>query len=311
MKKLFFVFLFLLFSLNNLRSQNVSGIILDSITKQPLDLVNIIISNTNIGVYTNPNGKFKLQLTNPTDNLNISYIGYKTRGINSAHFINKKEYEAVFYLSPTTAQLNEVVIENKKINYGWSKTIASPRENTRFFGFQFGTENCTYVKNPDRKKAKIVTVILDLKKTAEYDKDNPKWKLDYLSDYNIKFYEIDLLNNSPGKEIYDKDIVVNPENKTRSFAINIDSLNIPFSENGICIGVEMINTRYQNPKKVFATIGPSINFTENREKNPIMAWSRYRNEKEWRFLPAPKTQDKKGWKYKMMIVDLVIKPEKE
>ena len=312
MKNKFFVLFFIVFNLNSLRSQNVSGVILDSLTKQTLDLVNITISNSNIGVYTNSDGKFKINLANANHNLIISCVGYTTKKINLSNFPNKNDYETVFYLTSTTAQLNEVVIENKKIKYGWSKTLSSTRENTQFFGFQFGTENCTYIKNPDRKKGKIVAVILDLKKELEYNKENPKWKLDYLTDYKIKFYEIDLRNNKPGTEIYNKDIIVNPENKTRNFTINIDSLNIPFPENGVCVGVEMINTRYKNPKKVFSLIGPIINFTENQEMHPIMAWSRFRYEKEWKFEAAAKSYNKKGRiKYNMMIVDLVIKPEKE
>ncbi|AKC20869.1 hypothetical protein [Flavobacterium psychrophilum] len=222
----------------------------------------------------------------------------------------RQEVVVVFYLIPTTVQLNEVVVENKKIKYGWSQSIQSKRENTRFFGFQFGTENCTYIKNSEHKKGKITAVILDLKKITQYNKDNPKWKLDYISDYNIKFYEIDLQNNRPGAEIYNKDIIVNPENKTRNFKINTDSLNIPFPESGVCVGVEMINTRYKNPKEVFATIGPRINFTENRDANPVMAWSRFRYDKEWKFEPVARIQDRKGRRYNMMIVDLIIKPEK-
>ncbi|EMY3554804.1 carboxypeptidase-like regulatory domain-containing protein [Flavobacterium psychrophilum] len=304
-------FTFLLFSIITFSySQNISGIILDSISKKPLELASVTLNKTNRGVYSDAEGKFKISLTNENDYLLISYLGYTTKKVCASNFIKTKENNSIFYLSSTTERLNEVFVQNKKIEYGWSQSIQSKRENTRFFGFQFGTENCTYIKNSEHKKGKITAVILDLKKITQYNKDNPKWKLDYISDYNIKFYEIDLQNNRPGAEIYNKDIIVNPENKTRNFKINIDSLNIPFPESGVCVGVEMINTRYKNPKEVFATIGPRINFTENRDANPVMAWSRFRYDKEWKFEPVARIQDRKGRRYNMMIVDLIIKPEK-
>ncbi|EKT4552141.1 carboxypeptidase-like regulatory domain-containing protein [Flavobacterium psychrophilum] len=304
-------FTFLLFSIITFSySQNISGIILDSISKKPLELASVTLNKTNRGVYSDAEGKFKISLTNENDYLLISYLGYTTKKVCASNFIKTKENNSVFCLSSTTERLNEVFVQNKKIEYGWSQSIQSKRENTRFFGFQFGTENCTYIKNSEHKKGKITAVILDLKKITQYNKDNPKWKLDYISDYNIKFYEIDLQNNRPGAEIYNKDIIVNPENKTRNFKINTDSLNIPFPESGVCVGVEMINTRYKNPKEVFATIGPRINFTENRDANPVMAWSRFRYDKEWKFEPVARIQDRKGRRYNMMIVDLIIKPEK-
>ncbi|MCB6230818.1 carboxypeptidase-like regulatory domain-containing protein [Flavobacterium psychrophilum] len=304
-------FTFLLFSIITFSySQNISGIILDSISKKPLELASVTLNKTNRGVYSDAEGKFKISLTNENDYLLISYLGYTTKKVCASNFIKTKENNSIFYLSSTTERLNEVFVQNKKTEYGWSQSIQSKRENTRFFGFQFGTENCTYIKNSEHKKGKITAVILDLKKITQYNKDNPKWKLDYISDYNIKFYEIDLQNNRPGAEIYNKDIIVNPENKTRNFKINIDSLNIPFPESGVCVGVEMINTRYKNPKEVFATIGPRINFTENRDTNPVMAWSRFRYDKEWKFEPVARIQDRKGRRYNMMIVDLIIKPEK-
>ncbi|WP_258012198.1 carboxypeptidase-like regulatory domain-containing protein [Flavobacterium psychrophilum] len=278
--------------------------------KKPLELASVTLNKTNRGVYSDAEGKFKISLTNENDYLLISYLGYTTKKVCASNFIKTKENNSIFYLSSTTERLNEVFVQNKKTEYGWSQSIQSKRENTRFFGFQFGTENCTYIKNSEHKKGKITAVILDLKKITQYNKDNPKWKLDYISDYNIKFYEIDLQNNRPGAEIYNKDIIVNPENKTRNFKINIDSLNIPFPESGVCVGVEMINTRYKNPKEVFATIGPRINFTENRDTNPVMAWSRFRYDEEWKFEPVARIQDRKGRRYNMMIVDLIIKPEK-
>ena len=313
MKKSLAIFL-IYFLFNYSSAQTISGTILDSITKQPLELVNIIINNANVGVYTNSDGNFKIKLTKSSDFLHISYIGYKAKNINLSNFINKKNCEQLFYLSPTRTQLNEVVLENKKIKYGWTKIIKSIRGKTRQVGFQFGTENCSYIENLDAKKGKIKSVVLDLNKMND-DFICKKCKMDYLATYNVKFYSYDSIQHRPGNEIFSQNIIAYPENKTYSFVIDIDSLNISFPKKGVCVGVEIINTKYKNPKTTGAFIGPSITFSERKKIRPIIAWTRNRDE-SFKFIPNIdyERDTKKLNKPKIqiaMIVDLVIKPEKE
>ena len=63
-----------MFSQNN--KQTVSGIILDSKTKEPLIGANILIVNLNDGVTSDENGNFTLSLNPGKYVLKISYIGY-------------------------------------------------------------------------------------------------------------------------------------------------------------------------------------------------------------------------------------------
>ncbi|ELI6455132.1 carboxypeptidase-like regulatory domain-containing protein [Flavobacterium psychrophilum] len=307
-------FTFLLFSIITFSySQNISGIILDSISKKPLELASVTLNKTNRGVYSDAEGKFKISLTNENDYLLISYLGYTTKKVCASNFIKTKENNSIFYLSSTTERLNEVFVQNKKIEYGWEKTIKFYRGKTRQVGFQFGTENCTYIENSDYKKGKIKSVILSLNKMQ----DNficEKCKMDYLASYNVKFYSYDSINHIPEKEIFSKDIIVYPENKSYSFVIDVDSLNISFPKNGVCIGVEIINTKYKNPKTTGAFIGPAIDFSESKNIRPIIAWTRSRTEGH-KFMPNIdyERDTKKLNKPKIqiaMIVDLVIKPEK-
>ncbi|MEO8515890.1 MAG: carboxypeptidase-like regulatory domain-containing protein [Flavobacterium sp.] len=300
------------FALSNaIIAQEISGVVLDSVSKKPLELASVTLNKTNQGVYSDAQGKFNINLIKANDYLLISYLGYNSKKLTTADFLKAKKNNTIFYLSPITEELHEVLVQRKKINHGWAKTIKSKRENTQYFGFQFGTENCTYVENPDRKQGKIKAVVLDLRKVAEFNKDNPKWKLDYISAFKIKFYKLDGLTNKPGEELYDKDIIIEPGNKTQNLSIDVDSLNIKFPVEGICIGVEIINTKYTNPKKVFATIGPDINFTENQEMHPRMSWCRFRTEDKYEFISSSLNEDRKGRKYNMMIVDLIVNPEKK
>lgn len=88
MKKLFI--LFFLFSIQ-IFSQVVSikGIVLDSETKEPLQLANLIIVGSNFGTTTDINGRFELTgKFNEKDLLKVSFIGYKEILIPVSDFIS-------------------------------------------------------------------------------------------------------------------------------------------------------------------------------------------------------------------------------
>ena len=59
----------------------VSGTITDATTKEPLVGVNVVVEGTTIGVMTDVNGKFTLNVPNLNGTLAISYIGYVAQKI--------------------------------------------------------------------------------------------------------------------------------------------------------------------------------------------------------------------------------------
>lgn len=260
----------LIFMTKSLYSQTISGKIMDSITKKPLELVNITLLKRDLGVYTNNDGDFKIKIDDNKDKLQVSSIGYNKKNIDLSNFNENKEYKLILFLSPKIEQLNEVKISNKKVSYSIVKTLGLVRKGKVRTGLPFGYEFCSVIKNPYHKKGKLHKVILSL---------NEMEKPDYLATYNIKFYEYDSENNSPGEEIYFENLIVQPENKTYKLKINVDSLSIPFPENGICIGVEIVNSKYNEPTKSMAHIAPKINFTHT--DMDILTWNRFRN-KKWR-----------------------------
>jgi hypothetical protein len=289
---------------NGSYSQIISGTIVDSISKKPIELATISLSTSNYTVLSNKAGHFEIDHRKDKGNLQVSNIGYNTKSI----VLSDKEDYYLVYLSPKTEELKEVIIisNNKPKNYSPDKFLKSKRDHEEDFGFQFDTENCVFILNPYHKKGKIKSLDLELKKVKGYNENN-KNKIDYLAAFNIKFYSYDSHKNKPGKEIHNKNIIIEPENKTYTLKIDLDSLQIPFPENGVCVGVEIINTKYKNPKMTFAYIGPFLNFYENRQFSPTTSWTRYRNY-ENDFITST-DQDYKGKKYKTIIVDLTVKLE--
>jgi hypothetical protein len=54
-----------------------------------------------------------------------------------------------------------------------------------------------------------------------------KKDFDYLAKYNIRFYEFDSINRTPGEELYFENLIVE-QNKTYKLKINIDALKLNY-----------------------------------------------------------------------------------
>lgn len=106
----------------NLSAQEISGVILDSITKKPIAFANIFTKKT--GTISNEEGKFKLILKkeSPKDTLTISYIGFKTVAKPIAKYT-----DSVIYMFAKTNELESVFISNK--NYTAKEIINKVKEN--------------------------------------------------------------------------------------------------------------------------------------------------------------------------------------
>lgn len=302
-------FLVALFLFSNvLNAQVLNGVVIDSHSKKPMELASVFFNESGYTVFTNAEGKFSIKVgNNKKDDLVISSIGYEDLIVNLKEFISGNKYEKIFEMLPNVQTLDEIVISNEKIEYSWAKKISSKRKPRAGFSFQFGTENVRFIQNPYFKKGKIKKVILSLGKHKK-NRQIPEWKMDYLTAYGIKFYKYDPKNQRPGEELYAKSIVVEPENKTYDFVIDVDSLDIPFPKEGVCVGVEYVNTKYENPKKVFASIGPVMNFYEEEKLKPILSWIRYRGEnREFKH----SSSNFKNRRYQnVLVVDLVVNTEK-
>lgn len=289
-----------------LLSQSYQVKVIDSVTKEPLELATLRFLKNDYTLFSNDKGSFDLKLTQKEE-AEISYIGYKTKKI----IVTQKDTTVNLISQPNF--LSEIVLE-KTVHYTHSKNIKSENRPDQYFGFQFGTENCTYIPNKEKKKGKVTNITLYHKKLRSMnfvdsalgrDKNCKGCKVDYLASYKISFYEYDSRSKKPGAVIYDKEIIVYPKNTSGKFSIDLDSLSVPFPANGICVGVELINTKYNEPKSTFAFIGPTLGFYEYKENGLPKSWIRYRNG-GWEFSHVTTRYDK-GKRSNAMAVDISIK----
>ncbi|WP_296144177.1 DUF5686 and carboxypeptidase-like regulatory domain-containing protein [uncultured Flavobacterium sp.] len=157
----FFSFLLLFFSLSLHAQFQVSGIVRDENTKNPLPFASVASENN--ATITDVDGKFLLQSPNEITSLTISYIGYFPKTIPSKG--NRKRYDIV--LSPKAENLDEITIssEDNAANEIIRKAIRNKKSNNpqqRLNSFQFKTYNKLIVSaNPDSIDGRIDSVFVD------------------------------------------------------------------------------------------------------------------------------------------------------
>ena len=132
----------------------VQGQVLDSITGEPLDFVNIAEKGTTNGTITNTQGNFSM-LARPGSVIQFSYLGYDTKTIVTG---NRKMNVTIQMLSQDV-QLSEVVVKPKRERYRRKDNPAvilirnviehkddhSPKENEYFSETRY--DNMTYSLN--------------------------------------------------------------------------------------------------------------------------------------------------------------------
>ena len=105
-KFIFFVILFIAAITAKAQVFSVSGTVLDSVTKQKLAFVNIIINDdVTLGTSTDIDGTFTIKSKKAIETLTFSYVGYKKKTVSAESFRNK------IFLTPVSYQLQEVVFK--------------------------------------------------------------------------------------------------------------------------------------------------------------------------------------------------------
>ena len=126
MQKLRFLFLCLFsgFSFIGQSQFVVTGIVVDSGSREPLVSASIFCQNTTLGTYTNKQGEFSISLKSGGYDLIISYTGYQTQTIKVSENLptgqagNKLE----ILMAKEDKSLSEVVIKtSNEVSNGWEK----------------------------------------------------------------------------------------------------------------------------------------------------------------------------------------------
>lgn len=122
-KKIYIVFAILLSILlpiakttaqHNISTTSVTGVVRDSVTKEPLPFVAILLKGSDQGILTDDQGTFSIKTTTNFICLRVSVMGYKEKEV----YVSKgRENQIDIKLAPTGVALKEVTIKPKREKY--------------------------------------------------------------------------------------------------------------------------------------------------------------------------------------------------
>lgn len=135
----------------------IKGIVLDSITEEPVAYANIFLKGSNVGAVTDDDGKFSISTNTNFTTVQISGLGYNPKEV----FVEKgKTNEVKFALIPQATTLQEVVVNPGKTKYSKKNNPAVQlMENIRKHQHLYDPKNHDYY-NYD-KYEKIVLALND------------------------------------------------------------------------------------------------------------------------------------------------------
>lgn len=271
-------------------SQSISGTIKDSITNEKLQLANITFTMGFSGTNSNLNGDYSLNLKGHLkDSIKVSYVGYKSRYIKLNQFIENKNYNLDINLSSQENKLDEVIIAQNKVNYNKKYVLSEEKEGNINSFYLIGQEIAYLVKNERQELGRIKSIKI-------YFRNNTN--ANFIAKYRVKIYSYNKTENIPDENLLKEDIIITPKNKTYQYVLDLKDKKIPFLEDGVCIGLELVDENSTSKKG--DKIGPGLRLTYG-EKNE-KTWNNYRN-RGWYM---PHNRDRTKTKVANLMVGMTI-----
>jgi hypothetical protein len=110
-----------------LKSQTITGIVVEKGSGLPLPFANIFVNNTTQGIASDGEGKFSLSGDFPTQiELVASFVGYVTQ-VKAVSFEGKSKVEVIFELSFNESNLSEVELKAKR-DKSWERNLKTFEE---------------------------------------------------------------------------------------------------------------------------------------------------------------------------------------
>lgn len=210
--------LFLFFAANV--AAQTKGVVKDSLTGNPIAYVSIWVENENIGTTSEENGEYQIGTNDKNKNLIFSALGYQKKTV-------KVSESQIVLLSPSTFELDEVTINNKKekkqLEIGKTKNAIAeafdngPRMDAKFFPYY-----------PEYKKTRWIQKAIILTDSR-------------IDDATIKLHLYDVGENGfPGNELLSKDYIVTIKKGVTKNEIDLSDFNLEMPKTGIFVVFEKL-----------------------------------------------------------------------
>jgi len=210
-------------------AQTTKTVILDSLTQSPIAFVRVSIPGSDTYQLSNSKGEISLDsLWMKSNTLSVFCYGYERKTISKS--------QTTILLYPTFKELKESKVVVAKRRYGQKKLGETDHPTPRSLSHSLGQNIITgrngelkvvWIPNEKSLKGyleKVNVFILAMGQPSAY--------------FRIHFYACSKLKLEPAKEITSQNIIANGTTGNEWVTVDVSSLRIPLSENGIFVGIE-------------------------------------------------------------------------
>lgn len=204
-------------------AQTLRGKVIDSESREPLAFVHIGVFNKNMGVISDEEGAFQLDLSRAQkyDSIGFSMVGYKTLFLSGGQLNTSSD--VVIPMQPTSFKLDEVIIsESRKIptqDFGRSKPTKTTTGESGLPGLGWGGEWGLKIFN-DGKTYDVESISFHMRFNT----------IDSAL-FRINLYQVQ--GNMPGESILKQDIYVKSYRKQKWITAEVIDHGIRIDENVI------------------------------------------------------------------------------
>jgi len=230
------VFLFLCFVSITAFSQTVvlKNKVIDAYTNDPVAYANISFLNENVGVSSDENGHFSLQINKKLlkSKVHVSCLNYKDTVVLASVLQSES-----LKLQPKLYELEEVIISKKadrelvvdeykrrdiKASFGGRK--GSPWIVTKYFPYKSEYKNFPFLKS----LRIYFTSFLSRKKAK----------------FRVRFFKVDEKTGKPSEDILKESLIVDVKKTNGKIEVDVSKFNIEFPNEGFFVGLERIHIPY-------------------------------------------------------------------
>ncbi|WGH75826.1 carboxypeptidase-like regulatory domain-containing protein [Tenacibaculum tangerinum] len=241
------VFLLFCFISTTIFSQTVvlKNTVIDWHTNEPVAYANISFLNENVGVSSDENGVFSLQINKQLlhSKVHISCLNYKDTIVLASTLQSKP-----LKLQPKLYELEEVVISKKAdrelvvdkykrrdIRSGFSGRKGSPWTVAKYFPYKNEYESVPFLKS-----ITVYFTSLMLRKKARF---------------RIRLFKIDENTGEPSEDMLKEDLIVDVKKTNGKVEVDVSKLDIVFPQEGFFIGLERLHIPYNFHERTYTRNG--------------------------------------------------------
>lgn len=180
-----FLFIAFVFCFLNLYSQELSGVVVDSKTNEPIEGASVYFDNTTIGTATNSQGEFTLTYNTLIKTpLIVSFLGYQKQAFNDFSNVDSLKIDLVEDVNA----LNEVYLSSKD---SWSRDVKLKLFKRYFLGLTQNAQSCRILNEDDlilRYLEKQQQLVASSKKPLVIENKQLKYEVTYdLQDFELTY----------------------------------------------------------------------------------------------------------------------------